>query len=162
MANENKPCDEKQVDALPTFDDLSVYKAKQPITLTGGFVGFEKDEHTTRFGACVKETDEDGVYQIIKPFQIKAGHVFGYSGDLPKSTVALLDDMDADSNENNSNKLDEKRIVDIVIAISDLDPDSEDDFTNNGIPQVKALEDALGFDITAAERDAAWKKSKEA
>ena len=32
----------------------------------------------------------------------------------------------------------------------------EGSFTKNGAPDVKALEAVLGYDITAAERDAAW------
>lgn len=40
-------------------------------------------------------------------------------------------------------------------AADQLDVDDEDNFTATGKPQVAALEKILGYDITAAERDAA-------
>ncbi|SHN18244.1 hypothetical protein [Roseibium suaedae] len=43
----------------------------------------------------------------------------------------------------------------ILAAMSDLDKDNEDHFTASGKPVVSALEKLLGYDITAAERDAA-------
>lgn len=47
-----------------------------------------------------------------------------------------------------------KRVANIVDAIDKLDP--ETDFTGSGLPEVKALEGVLGYDITAKERDDAW------
>ncbi len=47
-------------------------------------------------------------------------------------------------------------------AINNLEVGHEDHWTKAGKPEVKALEAALGFDISAAERDAAWESvSKE-
>lgn len=42
----------------------------------------------------------------------------------------------------------------IVSVIGELDPDAE--YTKSGKPDVKALEDLLGFAISATERDAAF------
>ena len=47
------------------------------------------------------------------------------------------------------------RIRAIVSAIPALDP--EKDFTRDGKPEVKAIEELLGLDISAEERDAAFK-----
>lgn len=44
----------------------------------------------------------------------------------------------------------------IAEVIKDLDQDSEEHFTKSGAPIVSAIEKVLGYDITAAERDAAW------
>ena len=82
---------------VPNFNNLSIYKAKQPLPLTGGFIGFSDETHAKRFNACLEETSKKGVFLIIKPFQLKAGLVFGFSGDLPKSTAAILDSMDVDA-----------------------------------------------------------------
>jgi hypothetical protein len=37
-----------------------------------------------------------------------------------------------------------------------LDEGDEKNFTSMGDPKVKPIERVLGYDITAAERDAAW------
>ncbi len=46
----------------------------------------------------------------------------------------------------------------IVQAIGMLDPDSEDDWTQAGKPEVRALETVLSKDITAQQRDQAWER----
>ena len=47
----------------------------------------------------------------------------------------------------------EKEPLSIGGAIAML---SESDYSQSGKPKVKAIEKILGYDITAAERDAAW------
>ena len=47
-------------------------------------------------------------------------------------------------------------------ALASLDPNDAALWTQNGLPQVAALEAAAGFDITAAERDAAWVRHQQA
>lgn len=51
---------------------------------------------------------------------------------------------------------DPERLSDLLTAISELDPDNKDHYTEAGLPQVSALEEILDGDVTAAERDAAW------
>ena len=46
--------------------------------------------------------------------------------------------------------------AEILAAIDKLDKGNPDHFTNDGKPQVKAIEAVLGLRVTAAERDAAW------
>jgi hypothetical protein len=46
----------------------------------------------------------------------------------------------------------------IVQAIAMLDPDTEDDWTQAGKPDVRALETVIGKDITAQQRDKAWER----
>ena len=49
------------------------------------------------------------------------------------------------------------RIEEIANAIQTLlDEGDEKNFTSMGDPKVKPIEKVLGYDITAAERDAAW------
>ena len=43
-----------------------------------------------------------------------------------------------------------------MAAIGKLDRDDKDLWTNDGRPQVKAIEDVLGSAVSAQERDAAW------
>jgi hypothetical protein len=50
------------------------------------------------------------------------------------------------------------RIEEITNAIQTLlDEGDESNFTSMGDPKVKPIERILGYDITASERDAAWK-----
>lgn len=49
-------------------------------------------------------------------------------------------------------------IGDIVEAIDLLDPDTDGHYTKGGKPEVAALENVLGQDITASQRDEAWKE----
>ena len=49
----------------------------------------------------------------------------------------------------------------ILDAIDALIPTSETAWTKDGKPQVVALERALGYDISAADRDAAWDKHQD-
>lgn len=44
----------------------------------------------------------------------------------------------------------------IVNAIIKLDKDNKDLFTGDGLPTTKAIENELGGNISADERDAAW------
>ncbi len=46
--------------------------------------------------------------------------------------------------------------LDAAIAAVILDLDPQEDVNRDGTPSVPALEKHLGYDITAAERDAAW------
>lgn len=47
--------------------------------------------------------------------------------------------------------------ADIIEAIRDLDPDDRQNWTASGSPSVEALERQLGCDISARQRDAAWR-----
>lgn len=44
----------------------------------------------------------------------------------------------------------------IAEAIGKLDKDKVENWTKGGVPQVGAIEAALGYEISAGERDAAW------
>lgn len=55
------------------------------------------------------------------------------------------------------------RLASIVEAIGDLDPDNDEHWTGEGDrrkPQVKPLEEILGWDLTGAERDEATEARK--
>lgn len=50
----------------------------------------------------------------------------------------------------------EDRHLAIVSAARDLPRDIASNFTNKGAPKTEVLSTVLGYEITAAERDAAW------
>ena len=51
----------------------------------------------------------------------------------------------------------------ILEGVGKLDPENEDHFTKSGVPDVSALREASGVDdVSAAERDAAWKEHQKA
>lgn len=53
----------------------------------------------------------------------------------------------------------EEQIAAAIQAMLSEDPDKTRDewWTRSGKPEVRAIEQRLGFDLSAAERDAAWK-----
>lgn len=55
-----------------------------------------------------------------------------------------------------------ERMQKIVAAIDKLSPRKREHFTSAGEPSVTALAEAVGFDITAAERDEAWSRKQRA
>ena len=63
--------------------------------------------------------------------------------------------LDPEAKRDGRPKTDAELHAAILAAATGLKSDS-DDFTATGLPQVKALETLLGYNITAAERDAAW------
>ena len=50
----------------------------------------------------------------------------------------------------------QERIEAICKAIEQLDPDNAEQWIGNGAPATSALEDILGWEVSAAERDEAW------
>jgi len=52
--------------------------------------------------------------------------------------------------------LSEERLTQYVEAISLLDPENEEHFTQSGKPEVDNLKELIDKDVTAAERDLAW------
>jgi len=78
----------------------------------------------------------------------------GDSVTMPEKQAAVLLDIKVVSGpiaEEGENRLEA-----ITAAIMQLDKDNPDLWTNDHKPQVKAIEEITGFDITAAERDEAW------
>lgn len=50
---------------------------------------------------------------------------------------------------------DVEKVSEVRAAIALLDPEDKNDYTDNGKPTVEAIVKVLGYDVTAAERDAA-------
>lgn len=69
----------------------------------------------------------------------------------PKIVAEIFEEAEDDHDTHE----DADRLGEIVVAIKGLDPES--DYTNNDGPKVNALGKAVGFDISADERDEAWK-----
>lgn len=61
-----------------------------------------------------------------------------------------------DGNQGTVVEFSEDKATAIKQAIQLLDSKNGDHFTGSGVPQVKAIEQLLGYDISAADRDAAW------
>jgi hypothetical protein len=55
----------------------------------------------------------------------------------------------------------EQQLDDVVEAIGQLDPNNEDHWTQANLPEVGALKEILGRNVTGAERDAAWEQYQE-
>lgn len=66
-----------------------------------------------------------------------------------KLAVEIFEEDDDAANE------DADRLGAIVAAIKQLDP--KKDYTSSNIPKVDAIQEILGYDITAEERNEAWK-----
>lgn len=56
----------------------------------------------------------------------------------------------------------EERLAAIIKVIGTLEADSEKHFTTSGLPRVEVIEDILGYNIDAAERNEAWEMVQEA
>lgn len=98
---------------------------------------------------------EAGIYEVISPFQFKHGETFGYDGEVSKSLMADVTTVgDVPPNARPEDPADLQSAI--VAAIRGLDEDNPDNFTGGGKPQVPALMLALGYTISAKERDAAW------
>jgi len=78
--------------------------------------------------------------------------------DVAVSGAAPAADHSESDNGNAETDARHALIVDAIRDLLEADPERADDayWTKSGKPDVKALETLLGFDISAAERDAAW------
>lgn len=108
-------------------------------------------------------------YQVVNPVQIPKDVVFGYDGALypfnvkkvsqDKLVMALGEKIEVDSQPQSSTPTPDINLTnvnDIIMILDDLD--EEQDFTESGIPEVKSIKALLKRNITAAERDEAWKR----
>lgn len=68
--------------------------------------------------------------------------------------------VDPVQTEQSTESQDSARLNEIHAAISRVDPEDESAWTKNGGPKVSTLEKLLGYQITEAERDAAWHLEK--
>ena len=110
----------------------------------------------------VKNTHKAEVGIIIKGKRLGYGDIAEFDKDclskiLLKTkclTILTAEEAQKEKEEAESEKVDQEIIELIVEAIGELDP--EDGFTESGVPRVNALEEIVGFDITAEDRDEAW------
>lgn len=74
------------------------------ITLHSGRVKLTEDQANRR-ASCLsndKKGGKAGVYNIEKPIQFKLGEVFGYDGEIPKSMLDEVIEIDAESQTNDA------------------------------------------------------------
>jgi hypothetical protein len=99
-----------------------------------------------------------GVDEVIDVPQSEAQDLIlhGFAMELKDSNKAEVP-MDEQAPPMNAPKNNEPDIVqEIVEAIGLLDPENPDHYTKGKKPEVAALEEILGKDITAAQRDKAF------
>lgn len=129
------------------------------VTIHSGVVGMSKKQASRRRHHTKPVEGEDGLYRVIHPFQFKRGEHFRYDGEPNKVLLTDLADLDAgDETPTSSRPSDTEALAAAIVgAIRGLDVNVSGNFTRGGSPQVAVLEKVLGYDITAGERDAAWK-----
>lgn len=81
---------------------------------------------------------------------VTAGVHIASVGDSTSSPVASETKSDSEDSDISP------RLSEIHAAISRVDLDDKNAWTKNGGPKVSTLEKLLGYQITEAERDAAW------
>lgn len=96
--------------------------------------------------------------KVSKTVTLKPGAVIEVEYPKAEESMALVARgfaswIGADREEEASSDLPVDRII---AAIGKLDPENAAHFTKGGKPEVKALADLLGVEITAQQRDAAW------
>lgn len=98
-------------------------------------------------------------------------HLPGSTQDWPKGIADELIDKEAadpvlnvaadagpDTRSDAGSKTDDSRFEKIIFAVQDVIESGE--VNKDGSPNVEAMEDLLGFNITAEERDKAWETLK--
>ena len=74
---------------LGYIDIMKTYLSLQPVTIQTGLVQLSKDQAKGRIHNL--KFIESDVYQLINPINFKAGEVFGFDGQIPKSMVNAVD-----------------------------------------------------------------------
>lgn len=150
---------------------MKQYILAQVIRLVSGNVLLTKAQYARRTHS-VSKPDKDGISQILQPIMFKAHEEFGYDGEIPKSYLPIeptVEDADPDTppEEPAEDLIEEPaegsdaRFDAIVAAIQELDPDNQDQFTQNGKPDATVLTEHLGWRVSATERDEAWEAIQE-
>lgn len=124
------------------------------VTIHEGRVRMTADQARRRRHHTRPVEGQKDVFDVVRPFQFKRGETFGYDGEVSKFLMA---DLSAPGEGPPAGSDDPAtRAAAILAAVRALDENDPKNFTNSGSPKVPVLEKALGFKVTAAERDAAW------
>lgn len=116
----------------------------------------------------VEKLDDDlSLFDVVGPVQFKAGEIVGLEDpdkvtrariELTEETEAYLAKLEEDRIEAEiERRLQEKEAAERAekIVAAARESIAAGEVTEKGLPEVKAIESRLGFDITAGERDAA-------
>jgi len=122
------------------------------VVIPCGRIGLVDTQAASRAGSLKKITQD--VYEILSPIQLKAGETIRleYPDKITASKLQLTRASDPDKDSVN--------LTDLIQA-ADLAIE-QDRVTKDGLPEVKAMEEILGYDITAAHRDQAFEALKPA
>ena len=78
---------------------MKTYMSLQPVTIQFGLVQLNKEQAKSRMhNLTLVDGDK---YQIVNAINFKAGEVFGFDGQLPKS---MVDSLDTDSEQSKPKK----------------------------------------------------------
>lgn len=109
------------------------FEALKAVTIKEGLVELDKKQARRRRHLInpVGELKEEGVFEVLKPFQFKAGETFGYEGNELSPAVATLLNPELDEVDD----LPEDELMDL----DDLDSVEE---------EVESQDDDMGFDMS--------------
>ena len=138
------------------------YKTLAMVSINGGHIQLTESQAAARMH-CLERLEND-IYKVNKKIEFKKGETFGYDGEIPKSKADCFEQVSNDESEAaepeaaQSIENDESEAIeDVINAIELLDEDDESNWLGDGKPRVEALETLVGRDISATERDIAWK-----
>lgn len=139
---------------------MKKYTTVERVNLTSGLLELDDDQARRRKRQTEPVEGEKNIYKILQTVQFKSGETFGYEGGEINRGLSRKFEGDPWAPKKPENP-DGPLLTDIIKAIATLDPDKGAQWTTNGAPQVKALQEALGQDISAGDRDAAWQLYQE-
>lgn len=73
---------------------MKLFKTTAPVGLHSGLIGLVPEQALPRSNN-LRPAGEEGLYEIVKPIQLKAGEIFAHDGEMPKGfPVEVLQDLD--------------------------------------------------------------------
>lgn len=146
---------------------MNLYRATTLIQIGPGEI-FALSEAQLRDRAhrvrVIEKAGEVTVVSANELLDVKAGEVIGLPA-VAKNLVGKVEEIKSAApiveGKKTAAAVENKggdRIGKIVAAIGKLNPNNRNHYRSDGLPAVASLEKAAGFDITAAERDEAWRR----
>ena len=147
---------------------MKEYITTANIRLAAGLIGLTVKQATRRPGCLGAVKGKKGVFEIVRPVEFKAGETILIDPD--KMTLASLEltpkgiemekaekkaaEKAAAEKKKAEKEKAEKAEKEKAAAAQAID---DGDVTGSGAPEVAAMVKILGYEITAAERNTAWK-----
>lgn len=129
----------------------------------GQIVSFDAEQYKPRAHRVrmIERAGDRFVVAANELLDLKQGEIVGFP-EMPKHLAGKAQEIPGEApsgrkTEEAVKHLGGDRKSKIIAAIGKLDPDNRRHYRSDGLPAVATLEKLLGFNITPAERDAAWK-----